>query len=107
MFGIMLPAADGSLVYGLRHVLIGWRADHFFAGVLVEFQDFVVPGQIKTEYGTVIDAFNFGAAHPGAFNAAFGDGSVHTINYDVDPVLFDRLGDRRDGEAVDLSQISG
>jgi prepilin-type processing-associated H-X9-DG protein len=54
-----------------------------------------------------LDAYNFGAAHPGAFNAAFGDGSVRSINYDVDPVVFDHIGDRRDGEVVDLSQISG
>jgi prepilin-type N-terminal cleavage/methylation domain-containing protein/prepilin-type processing-associated H-X9-DG protein len=58
-------------------------------------------------YGSELDAYNFGAAHPGAFNAAFGDGSVRTINYDVDPVVFDRIGDRRDGEVVDQSQISG
>jgi prepilin-type N-terminal cleavage/methylation domain-containing protein/prepilin-type processing-associated H-X9-DG protein len=58
-------------------------------------------------YGSEFDAYNFGAAHTGGFNAAFGDGSVQTINYDVDPVLFNRLGDRRDGEIVDLSQLSG
>lgn len=60
-----------------------------------------------TDYGTVLDAFNFGAAHSGGFNAAFGDGSVQTINYDVDPSLFDRIGDRRDGENVDVSQLFG
>ena len=57
------------------------------------------------EYGLIGDAFHFGSAHPGAMNAVFGDGSVHTINYEIDPVLFDRLGDRRDGETVDLSRL--
>ena len=63
--------------------------------------------QLGEPYGSEFDAFNFGAAHPGAFNAAFGDGSVRTINYDIDPVLFDSIGDRRDGEVVDLSALSG
>jgi prepilin-type N-terminal cleavage/methylation domain-containing protein/prepilin-type processing-associated H-X9-DG protein len=58
-------------------------------------------------YGSELDAYNFGAAHTGGFNAAFGDGSVRTINYDVDPNVFDHIGDRRDGEVVDQSQISG
>ena len=41
-----------------------------------------------------------GAAHPGGFNAVFADGSVHTLNYDIDPEMFNRLGHRRDGEAT-------
>jgi prepilin-type processing-associated H-X9-DG protein len=62
---------------------------------------------LSEDWGQAFDVYNFGAAHTGGFNAAFGDGSVQTINYDVDPVLFNRIGDRRDGEAIDLSQISG
>jgi prepilin-type N-terminal cleavage/methylation domain-containing protein/prepilin-type processing-associated H-X9-DG protein len=56
-------------------------------------------------YGQINDAFHFGSAHAGGMNAAFGDGSVHTISYDIDPVMFDRLGDRRDGEALDTSAL--
>ena len=54
-------------------------------------------------YGLINDAFHFGSAHTGGMNAVFGDGSVHTISYDIDPKMFDRLGDRRDGEVVDTS----
>jgi prepilin-type N-terminal cleavage/methylation domain-containing protein len=54
-------------------------------------------------YGLLNDAFNFGSAHSGGMSAVFGDGSVHTISYDIDPTTFDRLGDRRDGEVVDTS----
>lgn len=57
------------------------------------------------EYGVVLDAYNFGSAHTGGFNAAMGDASVQTISYDVDPLIFDRLGDRRDGESVDQIQL--
>jgi prepilin-type N-terminal cleavage/methylation domain-containing protein len=60
-------------------------------------------GKGAYQFGEINDVYNFGSAHPSAFNAVFGDGSVHTISYDIDAVLFDRLGNRRDGEAVDLS----
>jgi prepilin-type N-terminal cleavage/methylation domain-containing protein/prepilin-type processing-associated H-X9-DG protein len=61
-------------------------------------------GAKETLYKTG-DVLSFGSAHEGGFNAVFVDGSVHTINYDIDPLTFDRLGDRRDGEPVDLSNL--
>jgi len=45
--------------------------------------------------------FAFGSAHPGGWNAAFCDGSVHSINYDLDPDVLSRIGSRFDGEIVD------
>ena len=47
----------------------------------------------------------FGAAHSGGCQVVMCDGSVHTISYDVDPILFELLGSRADGEAVDTSQL--
>ncbi|MCH8839569.1 MAG: DUF1559 domain-containing protein, partial [Planctomycetes bacterium] len=47
----------------------------------------------------------FGSAHPGGFNAVFADGSVHTIRYEVDPFVFDRLGNREDGEFFDFADL--
>jgi prepilin-type N-terminal cleavage/methylation domain-containing protein len=47
----------------------------------------------------------FGSAHPGAMNSVFADGAVHTISYDVDPQVFDRIGNREDGQVVDLEQL--
>jgi len=38
----------------------------------------------------------FGSAHPGGWNAAFGDGSVKTINYDIDAELHKKLSSRDD-----------
>jgi prepilin-type N-terminal cleavage/methylation domain-containing protein/prepilin-type processing-associated H-X9-DG protein len=46
---------------------------------------------------------SFGSAHSGSVNFAFCDGSVHTINYDVDPVLFKYLGGRDDKKVVPSS----
>jgi prepilin-type N-terminal cleavage/methylation domain-containing protein/prepilin-type processing-associated H-X9-DG protein len=45
----------------------------------------------------------FGSAHPGTMNAVFGDGSVHPINYNIPSFVLQLLGERDDGQAVDLS----
>ena len=60
---------------------------------------------LRFAYGDGVDVWNFGSAHPGTFNAAFADGSVHTINFDIDIVLFNNLGTRNDGQIVDLGQL--
>ena len=44
----------------------------------------------------------FGAAHPSGWNAAFCDGSVHTIPFTVDWRVHRDLGNRMDGGAVEL-----
>jgi prepilin-type N-terminal cleavage/methylation domain-containing protein/prepilin-type processing-associated H-X9-DG protein len=47
----------------------------------------------------------FGASHPGQFNALFCDGSVRPIPYTIAKAVFAALGDRADGQAVDLSDL--
>ena len=39
----------------------------------------------------------FGSAHAGGMQIAMADGSIHTIPYEIDPVVFRRLGIRNDG----------
>jgi prepilin-type N-terminal cleavage/methylation domain-containing protein len=50
----------------------------------------------------VTDHLVFGAAHPDGMHASMGDGSVHTIIYDIDILVFRNLGDRSDGRVVDI-----
>lgn len=45
--------------------------------------------------------FHFGSSHPAGFNAVFADGHVTNINYDIDLVVFNAMGDRQDGLVVD------
>ncbi|WP_428306242.1 DUF1559 domain-containing protein [Lacipirellula sp.] len=42
----------------------------------------------------------FGSAHAGGLNMAYCDGSIHTVNYDVDWQVHRDLGDRADGNAT-------
>lgn len=51
--------------------------------------------------------FWFGSAHPGGFNAVFADGSVHTINYDVDLYIFNSLGTRNGESTSETSNMDG
>ncbi|MEX2167905.1 MAG: H-X9-DG-CTERM domain-containing protein [Pirellulales bacterium] len=37
----------------------------------------------------------------GGFNACFGDGAVHFIAWDVDPIVYNRWGNRRDGQSAE------
>ncbi len=46
--------------------------------------------------------YHFGSAHPGGVNFVLGDASVRLIPYTIDRQLFDYLGDRRDGNAVEV-----
>ena len=48
----------------------------------------------------------FGSAHPGAFNMAFCDGSVHSLSYGISPAIHDALGNRNDGTNIDASQLN-
>ena len=56
-------------------------------------------------YGTGDGEKRFGGSHPAAFNAVFADGSVHSISFDVDRHVFNRVGVVDDGEAYSNSEV--
>jgi len=41
--------------------------------------------------------YRFGSSHPSVFLASYCDGSVQSLNYDIDPIEWERLGSRNDG----------
>jgi prepilin-type processing-associated H-X9-DG protein len=47
----------------------------------------------------------FGSSHSTGFNAVFADGSVRTIRYGVDRLLFNYVCHREDGKLFDWGDI--
>lgn len=43
-----------------------------------------------------------GSAHPGGFNMAYADGSIHTLNYDIDQEVFILIANRSDGQVYQI-----
>jgi prepilin-type processing-associated H-X9-DG protein len=89
----------------------GWDPDVIRAACMPPKQDFVFYANYGDEWGgndprswgqdNWAQAWGgVGSPHPGGVNALFGDGSVRNIPYDINPVIFWRLGGRNDGEAV-------
>jgi hypothetical protein len=42
----------------------------------------------------------FGGPHPGGWVALFCDNSARFLNYDMDPITHQRLGNRLDGNVI-------
>lgn len=59
---------------------------------------------VVTPAGAVVTIWNelFGSSHPGGCNFVMGDGSVRSIRYGVDPVVFAAACTRARGEVVNL-----
>jgi len=74
----------------------GWDPD------VMRFTAFAPVRDKNDSIGLIWDhGYYFGAAHPAGINMAYGDGSVHFVSYNVDRNVFNRLGDRRDGNVID------
>ena len=48
---------------------------------------------------------SFGSAHPGAVNAVLTDGSTHAISMDTEKLEFFKLGNRMDGQVVNVTEL--
>jgi prepilin-type N-terminal cleavage/methylation domain-containing protein len=49
--------------------------------------------------------FNFGSAHEGGFQCVFCDGSVHFLQYEINPKTWVNLCSRNDGQEVELGDL--
>ena len=82
--------ADGA---DNENLYVGWDNDNW----RTTHPDAV--GPLRDRPG-VMFPWAFGSAHPSGINAAFCDGSIQAISYEVDRDTFSYLGSRNDGQAV-------
>lgn len=85
----------------------GWDCDIMRSTCFPPLQDNDPIGFSSNAYfGEFADVYYFGAAHTAGFNSVFADGSVHSLTYDIDIVLFNALGTRAGNETVDTSVVN-
>jgi prepilin-type N-terminal cleavage/methylation domain-containing protein/prepilin-type processing-associated H-X9-DG protein len=77
----------------------GWDFDHLRTTLLNPRNDSQDP-RTPADHEDFTN-YLMGSAHSGGINVVFADGSVSTIEYEVDLELFNRLGNRLDGEVVE------
>jgi len=82
----------------------GWDFDTVRSTGLPPRRDEAVPANLYNTGDNWRDYITFGSAHIAGIQSVFGDGSVHTISYDIDRNVFNKLGDRNDGQVTDASQ---
>ena len=51
------------------------------------------------------DEVRFGSAHPSSCGFVFCDGSVQSVSYMIDPIVFGNLGNRHDNKPIDGSKL--
>ena len=83
----------------------GWDPDTMRSTCFRPLQDSLSGTTNNALFGPSADVVHFGSAHPAGFNAVFADGSVRTIQYEIDVQVFDWLGDRRDGEVIPADEL--
>jgi prepilin-type N-terminal cleavage/methylation domain-containing protein/prepilin-type processing-associated H-X9-DG protein len=91
----------------------GWDPDTMRSTCFAPYQDsdsvgfsFQPLNENGDFFGKDLDVYYFGSAHSGGFNGVFADGSVHTLSYDIDPVLLNALATRGGDELIDSSAVN-
>lgn len=87
------PGDDWSMYSGQQDDVI--RTTHYQPAIAFETS----PMQDRAGFSDRA-SYRFGSSHPGGFHMAMCDGSVHSYNYDIDPEVHRRMGNREDGEVV-------
>jgi prepilin-type N-terminal cleavage/methylation domain-containing protein/prepilin-type processing-associated H-X9-DG protein len=78
---------------------VAWNARWLNSTTDVEFHQ---PSQDQAGVAGSDPEVKFGSAHAGGFNMVFCDGSVHSINYDIDYRTHAYLANRLDGQTVTI-----
>ena len=76
-----------------EHWACGFNNDIYRSGVTAPLQD--TPGVFLPD--------SFGSTHPGVFQMVMCDGSVHSVDYAIDPMLHMYLSNREDGQVAKLA----
>jgi prepilin-type processing-associated H-X9-DG protein len=98
----------------------GWDADQMRSTCFLPMHDgdgLGWAGPILTKYfgddfttgpvGGVYNILQFGSAHVGGLNALFADGSVRSVNFDIDIVVFNSLGTRNGHALNETTDLTG
>jgi prepilin-type N-terminal cleavage/methylation domain-containing protein/prepilin-type processing-associated H-X9-DG protein len=85
--------ATGLEPYDNENLYTGFNNDNFRSAFSPPLQD----------RRGLSDEFSFGASHTTGCNFTFCDGSVHMLDYTIDPIVFRNLGSRDDGQIIDRS----
>jgi prepilin-type N-terminal cleavage/methylation domain-containing protein len=102
---------------GLAHVIfIGEKSadpQHYFDGQDAGDNESIYVGQDNDIYRTTVNPplqdiagvnsyGNFGSCHTAGTHICYGDGSVHIVGYNVDPIIFNAWGDRNSRKPGDI-----
>jgi prepilin-type N-terminal cleavage/methylation domain-containing protein len=89
---------DGASQGDNESMYSGYCTDlHRFAGTVDKANPFLAPIRDGNERIDPPGFIRFGSAHYSGFLMAFCDGSVHSIDFDIDPEVHLRYGHRKDG----------
>ena len=96
------PGDDCTMYQGAGGDIMRWTAYLSSSGAAVppdaQRQDLIPPQQDQAGFAA---SQIFGSAHATGCNFVFCDGSVHLINYSIDPEVHRCLGNRKDGTTID------
>lgn len=98
---------DGAALNDDQSMYTGWDKDNVRSTAIAIVGTSTVVGYpaVPDTVGNAYGEWNFGGPHPGGWVAAFCDGSVHYLSYEMPPLIHRDLGNRQDGNTIDSSYL--
>ena len=94
------PADDQNIFVAHDRDMNGYTVDS-------SIRDVALPEPDRTGVGGSGYYWRFGSAHPSGIHAVYVDGSVQQIEYNIDRLVWLKLGGRNDGEVTEADLASG